>query len=228
MLTQFDCIIFDADETLFSFDAFHGLQRMFEGYQFSFSVEDYQAYQAVNKPLWVAYQDGEISASELQTRRFLPWAERLGVQPTELNQRFLQSMAEICQPLDGAAALLDSLKRKVKLAIITNGFTALQQARLQRTGFSGYFDAVVISEQVGVPKPDPTIFEHTLNLLGNPPAERVLMVGDTPESDILGGIRAGMKTCWLDHGQRSLPETISPTWQVRDLAELRVLLNGHP
>lgn len=227
MLTDFDCIIFDADETLFSFDAFSGLQRMFKAYGVSFTAEDYQAYQAVNKPLWVEYQDGKITAAELQTRRFIPWADKLDRSPDELNQRFLLSMAEICQPLDGAVALLDSLKGKVKLAIITNGFTALQQARLQRTGLSDYFDAVVISEQVGVPKPHPSIFTHTLALLGHPPAERVLMVGDTPESDILGGMQAGLKTCWLDHGQRPLPEAIQPTWQVKNLAELQALLTGH-
>lgn len=227
MLNTLDCIIFDADETLFAFDAFRGLQKMFQAYDVAFSADDYQAYQAVNKPLWVDYQDGKITAAQLQTRRFIPWATRLNVSPETLNNQFLLAMADICQPLDGAAALLDSLKGKVRLAIITNGFTALQQARLQRTGFGDYFDALVISEQVGVAKPDRMIFEHTLQLLGNPAPERVLMVGDTPESDILGGINAGMKTCWLDHGVRTLPDALHPTWQVPNLAGLQQLLTGH-
>jgi len=68
------------------------------------------------------------------------------------------------------------------------------------------------------------IFDHTLALLDNPDHSRVLMVGDTPESDILGGITAGVKTCWIDHGTRPLPEHIKPTWQVKTLAELQALL----
>jgi 5'-nucleotidase len=68
------------------------------------------------------------------------------------------------------------------------------------------------------------IFDHTLALLGNPDRSRVLMVGYTPESDILGGINAGVKTCWIDHGTRPLPEHIKPTLQVKTLGELQALL----
>ena len=141
-----------------------------------------------------------------------------------MNDSFRLAGADICRALPDAEQLLDSLKGKVWLAIITNGFTRLRQLRLERTGFSDYFDALVISEQLGIAKPDRAIFDYTLQQLGNPPADRVLMVGDTPESDILGGINAGLKTCWLDHGTRSLPATLRPDWQVRDLAALQALL----
>lgn len=224
MLNDWDCILFDADDTLFHFDAYAGLQRMFASYDVHFNDQDYADYQAVNKPLWVDYQNGTISALQLQTRRFTLWGEKLSVAPEVLNSDFLSAMAEICLPLEGAAELLNTLKGKVKIAIITNGFTALQQARLERTGFREFFDELVISEQVGVPKPDVAIFDHTLALLGNPDRSRVLMVGDTPESDILGGMNAGVKTCWIDHGTRPLPEHITPTWQVKTLAELQALL----
>lgn len=226
MLQNWDCILFDADDTLFHFDAFSGLQRLFAGYEVHFTDSDYAAYQAINKPLWVDYQNGAITALQLQTRRFTGWAEKLNVSPDVLNSGFLSAMAEICTPLEGAVSLLDTLKGHVKLAIITNGFTALQQVRLERTGFMDYFDALVISEQVGLPKPDAAIFDYALQQLGNPPRDRVLMVGDTPESDILGGMNAGLKTCWLDHGTRALPETITPTWRVTSLAQLEALLTG--
>ncbi|MFJ5160585.1 pyrimidine 5'-nucleotidase [Pantoea sp. NPDC088449] len=224
MLNDWDCILFDADDTLFHFDAYAGLQRMFARYDVQFSAQDYSDYQAINKPLWVDYQNGTISALQLQTRRFTLWGEKLSVAPEVLNSDFLSAMADICLPLEGAAHLLNTLKGKVKIAIITNGFTALQQARLERTGFRDIFDALVISEQVGVPKPDVAIFDHTLALLGNPDRRRVLMVGDTPESDILGGMNGGLKTCWIDHGTRPLPEHITPTWQVKTLAELEALI----
>lgn len=226
MLQNWDCILFDADDTLFHFDAFSGLQRLFAGYDVQFTDRDYEDYQAINKPLWVDYQNGTITALQLQTRRFTGWAEKLQVTPDILNSGFLSAMAEICTPLEGAVGLLDLLKGKVKMAIVTNGFTALQQARLERTGFLGYFDALVISEQVGLPKPDAAIFDHTLQQLGNPARERVLMVGDTPESDILGGMNAGIKTCWLDHGTRPLPEHITPTWRVKSLTELQARLTA--
>ncbi|MDI5422728.1 pyrimidine 5'-nucleotidase, partial [Salmonella enterica subsp. enterica serovar Kentucky] len=52
---KWDWIFFDADETLFTFDSFTGLQRMFLDYSVTFTAEDFQDYQAVNKPLWVDY-----------------------------------------------------------------------------------------------------------------------------------------------------------------------------
>lgn len=224
---KWDWIFFDADETLFTFDAFGGLQRMFLDYSVTFTDQDFVEYQAVNKPLWVDYQNGAITALQLQHQRFQSWAERLNVHAGSLNDAFLNAMAEICAPLPGAASLLDSLKGKVKLGIITNGFTALQQIRLERTGFRDYFDLLVISEEVGVAKPDPKIFDYALAQAGNPERSRVLMVGDTAESDILGGINAGLSTCWLNAHHRPQPDGINPTWTVASLNELEQLLCKH-
>lgn len=78
---KWDWIFFDADETLFTFDSFSGLQRMFLDYSVTFTAEDFQDYQAVNKPLWVDYQNGAITSLQLQHQRFDSWAERLNVPP---------------------------------------------------------------------------------------------------------------------------------------------------
>ncbi|MCS3608086.1 MULTISPECIES: pyrimidine 5'-nucleotidase [Erwinia] len=221
MLKDWDWILFDADDTLFHFDAFAGLQRLFQQYDVQFSRADYDDYQAINKPLWVDYQNGAISALQLQHQRFESWAAKLDVTAQDLNSGFLSAMAEICTPLVGAVDLLNALKGRVKIGIITNGFTALQQARLERTGFLGVFDLLVISEQVGYAKPHPAIFDYALTRMGNPARERVLMVGDNPDSDILGGINAGLATCWLNAEGRAQPEGINPTWQVTSLKELQ-------
>lgn len=217
-------IFFDADDTLFHFDAFQGLRQMFAGHDVDFGADDYAQYQAVNKPLWVEYQNGVITALELQTRRFTGWARRLGTSPAALNDRFLATMAETTALLPGARALLDALAGHVRMGIITNGFTALQTARLDRVGLRHHFDPLVISEELGVAKPDVRIFEHALALMGDPPREQVLMVGDNPYSDIRGGLDAGLHTCWLNSHGAEVPEGIAPHHHVRSLDELRQLL----
>ncbi len=98
-MMKWDWIFFDADETLFTFDSFTGLQRMFLDYSVTFTAEDFQDYQAVNKPLWVDYQNGAITSLQLQHARFQSWAERLNVAPGLLNDAFISAMAEICSPL---------------------------------------------------------------------------------------------------------------------------------
>jgi putative hydrolase of the HAD superfamily/5'-nucleotidase len=217
-------ILFDADETLFHFNAFAGLQAMFAKYQITFTAEHFAAYQQLNAPLWLDYQAGRIDAKTLQVTRFTQWANTLNVSAEQLNEDFLTSMAAICEPLPGARSLLNQLQGKAKLGIITNGFTALQQRRLTRTGLSEHFEHVVISERVGIAKPDPKIFQHTLSLFGEPDKSEVLMVGDTPSSDILGANQFGIDSCWLQHDNQVCPNTIQPTYTVRSLTELAHLL----
>ena len=223
---RYQWILFDADETLFHFDAFAGLQRMFEAFSVQFTEDDYAIYQAVNQPLWVAYQDGEISAIDLQQRRFQNWADRLEVTTEQLNNAFLDAMAEICVPLPGAVKLLSALKGQVKMAIITNGFAALQARRLAHTGLQDLFEFVVISEEVGVAKPDIGIFNTAFSQMNELDKSRVLMVGDNLHSDILGGNSAGIDTCWLNAAQHSANSDIQPNYEVNNLAELQTLLVG--
>ncbi|SQB26004.1 nucleotidase [Citrobacter koseri] len=173
------------------------------------------------------YQNGAITSLQLQRQRFVGWGEQLNVPPEELNDAFMNAMAEICAPLPGAVSLVNALHGKVKMGIITNGFTSLQQIRLERTGLRDRFDLLVISEEVGVAKPDPRIFDYALEQAGSPDRSRVLMVGDTAESDILGGINAGLSTCWLNAHHREQPAGIEPTWTVASLSELEQLLCKH-
>lgn len=220
-MKQYKWILFDADETLFHFDAFSGLQRVFSQFNVNFTEEDYQQYEIINKPLWVEYQQGIITAQQLQHQRFDILANKLAVSTQVLNSAFLAAMADICVPLAGAENLLNTLRGKVKLGIVTNGFTELQQARLLRTGLRDHFEVLIISEEVGIAKPHPGIFEHAITLMNHPLREEVLMVGDNPESDILGGINAGLDTCWLNIHNKSLPAGITPRYEVASLLELQ-------
>jgi putative hydrolase of the HAD superfamily/5'-nucleotidase len=223
-MKRYEWILFDADDTLFHFDAFRGLRLMFSRHGVAFGEQDYQAYQAVNKLLWVDYQNGQIDAQHLQRQRFQTWAELLQIPAHDLNSAYMGAMAEICTPIDGAVSLLGALRGQARLGIITNGFTELQQARLERTALRHHFDVLVISEQVGIAKPHRDIFDHALALMGNPARESVLMVGDNPDSDIVGGINAELDTCWVNVDGRALPELVRPTYQVKSLAELERLL----
>lgn len=223
---KYDWILFDADETLFHFDAFKGMQLMFTRQGVEFTAQDYQQYQKINQPLWVDYQNGTITAAQLKHIRFAGWAEKLNVTTSELNSAFLRAMADICTLLPGAMELMQALHGKVRLGIITNGFTELQTVRLAKTGMTDFFDLLVISEQVGVAKPDAGIFDYALERMGQPLKSRVLMVGDNPHSDILGGQNIGIDTCWLNVAQQPQPQGIVPSYEVDSLYQLKALLSA--
>ncbi|MFA6060553.1 MAG: pyrimidine 5'-nucleotidase [Taibaiella sp.] len=223
-MKKYDWILFDADGTLFHFDDFKGLQKMFESYAVKFTEEDYKEYQVINKPLWVRYQKNEITAQELQQMRFKVWGEKLNVAPKVLNSAFLSAMADTCGPLDGALDLVTALHGKFKLGIITNGFTELQQIRLERTGFDKYFEILVVSEEVGVAKPHQGIFDHAFSRMGNPSRDKVLMVGDNLDSDIVGGLNAGLDTCWFNGDNKPDSEHIKPHFKVSSHKEIEQLI----
>lgn len=220
-MKTYDCILFDADDTLFHFDAQAGLQRMFAGFGVAFGAQEYAEYGELNRSLWLDYQRGVIDAKCVQRQRFAPWAQRLQVDAARLNSAFLSAMAELCRPLDGAVELLHALQGHARLGIVTNGFTELQQVRLERTGLRDCFEVLVISEEVGVAKPHPAIFERALAQMTGVAHGRVLMVGDNPDTDIRGALDAGMEACWFNPSARATPEGIAPHYQVASLVELR-------
>lgn len=223
---KYDWILFDADETLFHFDSFKGIQLMFSRKGVDFTEQDFIAYQNVNKPLWVDYQNGDITAAQLKHTRFESWAQKLNTTTADLNSSFLEAMADICTLLPGAKELMESLAGKAQVGIITNGFTELQAIRLERTGMDKYIKHVVISEEVGVAKPDHGIFQHTFERIGNPCKSRVLMVGDNLHSDILGGLNFGIETCWLNSHGANTVEHITPHYTVGSLTELQTILEA--
>jgi len=220
-------ILFDLDDTLFDFPAADALRAAFAHYSATLSADMLADYQSLNRALWEQYNAGLIDVQTLKQARFRELAPHLGVSPLELNQRFMQAILERSQPLNGVQQTLQQLQGRVKMGIITNGFTSLQQTRLERTGLRDHFDLLIISEQVGVAKPDARIFDYALAQAGNPPRSRVLMVGDTAESDIRGGVNAGLATCWLNAHQRELPADLEPDWTVTSLSELEQLLCKH-
>lgn len=223
---RYDWILFDADETLFSFNSYHGLKAMFAPYGIDFSLDDYEAFQAVNKPLWVAYQNNEITAQDIQMRRFAKLSAQTGVEPLQLNQMLMAEMAVVSQPLAGVREMLEALYGKVKMGIITNGFTDLQQRRLENTETTKYFDIVVVSEQIGVAKPDRQVFDYAFSLMDCEDKTRILMVGDTLASDILGGNNAGIDTCWFNHAQAKNDTKIRPTYEIQHINELLPIVTG--
>lgn len=223
---KYQWVLFDADETLFSFNSYLGLKAMLARYQINFSEQDYQDFQTINKPLWVAYQNNEITAQDIQTRRFAKLSEQTGVEPLKLNQELMAEMALVSQPLAGVMETLNTLYGKVKMGIITNGFTELQQKRLDNTQTSHFFDIVVISEQIGAAKPDRQVFDYAFALMDEFDRTKVLMVGDTLASDILGGNNSGIDTCWLNTFNLENDTDIKPTYEIHSINQIIKIVEG--
>ena len=125
-------------------------------------------------------------------------------------------------PEPGARGMLAELRRRaIPVAILTNGWSPLQQRKAERVGFEG---PVIVSADLGVQKPEPAAFEALSRVLGRDPAE-IAFVGDTPATDIAGALRAGMFAVWLDAEGVTFPKDIpAASAVIHNLAELPALV----
>ncbi|MBU0596271.1 HAD-IA family hydrolase, partial [Candidatus Bipolaricaulota bacterium] len=126
--------------------------------------------------------------------------------------------------IEGAERLVSSLAGRARLALITNGFAAVQRSRFARSTLTPFFEAVVISEEVGAAKPDPAIFDEAFRQMGNPAKDEVLMIGDSLTADIRGGIDYGIDTCWFNPHGGETPTDLEVTYDIRALDELLAIV----
>jgi putative hydrolase of the HAD superfamily len=126
------------------------------------------------------------------------------------------------RPFPGALETLRELReRGVAMALLTNGHSSKQRAKIGRFGLAEFFATIVVESEFGPGKPDERVYTHALAQLDAAPAE-TWMVGDNLEWDVAAPMRLGITSIWLDHEKRGLPNNcpIRPDRIIHALPEL--------
>ena len=225
---NYQWLFFDADGTLFDYDQAEAsaLEGAFRDFLLPFDAQSSDVYRRINHQIWLDFENGQITAEVLRVRRFerLFEALHIRVSPVEFSERYLQNLAWASDLMTGAEETVQALHGKYRLAIITNGLKEVQRSRLERSGLAGYFDVVAISDELGVAKPDPRFFAAVFEQIGNPEKESVLVIGDSLTSDIQGGIRVGLDTCWFNPSGKPPDPKFPATYEIHALEQLLHLL----
>lgn len=116
-------------------------------------------------------------------------------------------------------AVLDALKGQYPLAMITNGASDVQREKLNAPGLALYFGLVVVSGEIGVGKPAPEVYRHTLEHLGID-GKRAVMIGDNPINDVHGAQQVGMRGVWVNRSSAPCPDGVTPESVIADLTPL--------
>jgi 2-haloacid dehalogenase len=226
---KYDVIIFDADGTIFDFEMAekNAFEKTMNYFGINSNDDNYmRIYKEINSELWDEYEKKNITAERLKIERFKRFfikikSDYLGDEGSKVYLGFLSKGAFL---LDGALELLQELESKVNMILLTNGFTNVQKNRLELSGIRKFFSTVVISEEVGFAKPHIKIFEYGLKNAPYVSRKKVLMVGDSLKSDILGGINFGIDTCWYNPKVVSNKSKINPTYEIKDFESLRKII----
>lgn len=221
-------IFFDLDHTIWDFDknANETLTELYEQYQLKALGLDscklfIERYSANNQLLWADYHMGRITKETLRSERFHKTFIELGVAPDQVPQEFETDYVRISPTkrnlFEGSEKVLAYLQQKYTLHIISNGFKETTLTKMDLCNLNPYFCNVIISEDVGVNKPDKAIFDYALNKAGAIKEESI-MIGDSLEADIRGAQDFGMKAIFFNPLHKEKPADVE--WEIKHLEEL--------
>jgi putative hydrolase of the HAD superfamily len=211
-------IFFDLDHTIWDFDrnAEETLTELYDHYQLKTlglesAVDFISTYTANNHFLWSEYHLGKITKEILRAQRFSKTFLELGVHPDRIPNQFEDDYVRISPTktnlFEGSERVLGYLKQKYSLHIISNGFKETTLTKMELSGLNPYFQNVIISEDVGVNKPDKKVFEYALDKASALKDESI-MIGDSIEADIRGAQDFGMKAIFFNPLKKEKPEDV--------------------
>ncbi|MBR3837742.1 MAG: YjjG family noncanonical pyrimidine nucleotidase [Clostridia bacterium] len=227
-------LLIDVDDTLLSFQQYvrESMIRGFEAFGIGpFREEMLTAFHQVNSVLWHKLEEGALSFEELKKVRWNQVFEAIEIKADgeKFEEFFRDYLFDSAIPEEGAKELLAYLKEKYILCAASNGPYHQQVNRLKKGSMLPYFSHLFISEEIGFSKPSREFFDVCLQRL-NRKAETpylpsdLMIIGDSVNSDMAGGIGAGLQTLFYNAKGQALPAEIKPDFTVSSLNEIKNIL----
>ena len=221
-------LFLDLDDTILDFHKAERLaiSRTFRSFGLEPTDQVLERYHVINRQHWERLERGELTRDQVLTGRFQMLFEELGIpaQPQAIAKGYEHNLGLGHYFLPGAKEALDTLRGRYRLFLASNGTASVQHSRLTSAGLYPYFEEVFVSQALGANKPSRAFFDACAARIPGYDPRKALMVGDSLTSDILGGINAGMKTCWVcPRGAQGRPDIV-PDYRIEALSQLPELL----
>ena len=218
---KYKAVLFDNDDTLMDFQTGNrnAIGLLLDEFDY-FHPNRYDQYEEINLQCWRALENGEMNQNQVKYKRFERFFEQyaISVDPLKAAERFVELLGQQSILLPDAENTLRKISKKLPVVIVTNGIAAVQRARFEQSPVKEIASSIIISEDVGVAKPDPEIFRLALKSV-QANAEEALMVGDGVESDIHGANNAGIDVCWVNPDKKVLPKGLHAEYEIAKIKE---------
>ena len=217
-------IFFDLDHTLWDFEKNWALtfEKIFTELNISIDLSLFlEYYVPINHAQWKRYRNNEISQEVLRYNRLAFTFKKINIDfehstVERISDLYIDYLSSFPHLFKGTFDLLDTLKKRYTLHIITNGFESIQHRKIEISGLKHYFDFVFTADKIGQKKPHPLIFETALQDTQTK-SENALMIGDSWEADIDTPLKMGFQAIHFNSHQE---EKHSHCWQVDQLSDI--------
>lgn len=230
MNTKYKHLLFDADNTLFDFNAAErrAFLALFEIDSLVFNEKNYSLYHDINDAVWKRLEKHDITKTELKSLRFRELYRELNLDVTEekialIVETYPKILALGTDLINGAFEVVSYLSKNYDIYIITNGLYDVQTARLAKSKLRPYIKELFVSEKVGCEKPGTKFFDFVLSTIGDGNRDNYIVIGDSLTSDIDGAIASGIDCIYYDpedHGQHGR----KVTHRINELGDLLKLI----
>lgn len=231
-MQRYKNLFIDLDDTIYDFsgasrESFRETYDLLHYERYFDSFEHYLSlYEPYNLELWRIYGEGKITKEELNRRRYSHPLECVGVNDQQLADTFCrEALGRIPTKgplMPGAMEIIEYLRPKYNMYILSNGFKELQSRKMRTAGIDGYFDALILSEDIGVNKPNRELYEYALAKTGSKLSES-LMIGDMFDTDIVGAANIGMEQMYYNPKEKK-GHAFTPTYEVTHLLQIKEIL----
>lgn len=221
-MNKYTTLLFDADETLLDFISAEAMaiHSVCNDFSIPYSEELRRLYSGINAALWKQLEKGLVTRDIIKIRRFeqLLEATSISADPKRISDAYAEALSHYGMVLNGAIELCQTLSPHFDMYIVTNGTAHIQRRRLAVSGLLPYFSGVFISEDVGSQKPEKKFFDHVFANIPEKNKEKICIIGDSMSSDILGGINAGIDTCY--YAPETANKVYTPTYTAKSYADI--------
>ena len=222
-------IFFDLDHTLWDFDKNSDLTffKILKKNNLNIDVSKFlNSYHPINRKYWELYRENKVSKADLRYYRLSDTFKKLNydINDNLINQLaidYIEHLSDFNHLIPDTLIVLNSLKSNYRMHIITNGFKEVQYIKLKKSGIYSFFKKIIVSEDVGVLKPNKKIFQYALKIC-NTTSKEALMIGDDFISDVKGAQSLGIDQVFFDY-KHTMKKSDS-TFTIFHLKELENIL----
>lgn len=220
---MYDIILMDLDNTILDFDAAEkeSFRKIIELSELTYTDELLQQYKEINKSLWNCLEQGNLTKEVVLNMRFSEFFKLYGIQVDgrDLEKKYRFHLDNSSSLIPNAEYTLTELKMMGKrIYSASNGVFTTQIKRLSNAGIIDLFDGHFISDKIKYEKPSPYFFDYCLKSIGAALNSSIIMVGDSPTSDVQGAVNTGIKSCYYQHNKNV--ECTYADYIIHDISEL--------